>query len=87
MFPLLAEMAIGQLFCGGEEVDEDVVGGDVGSDKEIQYAFLLSLLQLQNEPLFVLHTQKLLMLNLYHDPSKIRKKYAMKNVSKHDCIA
>ena len=33
-------------------MDEDVVGGDVGSDKEIQYAFLLSLLQLQNEPLF-----------------------------------
>ena len=40
--PLLAEMAIGQLFCGGEEGDEDVVvGGDVGSDKEIAVCFFV----------------------------------------------
>jgi len=34
-------MTIGELFCGGEERDEDVVGADVGSDKEIAVCFFV----------------------------------------------
>jgi len=38
---LLAEMTLGELFCGGEERDEDVVGADVGSDKGIAGCFFV----------------------------------------------